>query len=91
MRIVRKGLMDGDGERFYPANPITREEAASSIATVLQDKSSGEVIFTDMKDISSWALPGVRLLAYQKIMQGDGDGAFRPKDELTWAETVRCV
>ena len=57
----------------------------------MQDKSSGEVIFTDMKDISSWALPGVRLLAYQKIMQGDGDGAFRPKDELTWAETVTLL
>ena len=91
MRIVRKGLMDGDGDRFYPTNPITREEAASSIATVLQDKSSGEVTFTDMKDISSWALPSVRLLAYQKIMQGDGDGAFRPKDELTWAETVTLL
>ncbi|EOC99555.1 S8 family peptidase [Caldisalinibacter kiritimatiensis] len=89
----------GDGV-FNPDGNITREEMASMImraysyttTTNLDDiVTTAEVKFKDEGTVSSWARRNVRLVDTFKIMEGDPEGTFRPKDNATRAEAIVVI
>ncbi|SCG82668.1 Cellulosome-anchoring protein [Proteiniborus sp. DW1] len=79
------------GDNFFPNEKITREEAAAltyfftSTPVELRDISFTD-IDTDYKYIDQ-----ITALARNKIIFGNPDGTFRPKSNITRAETVTII
>ncbi len=81
---------------FNPNAPITREDAAATIALALDlgknqkvDEKFLSERFTDYQTISTSLRQQVALAVYNNIMSGNAKGEFRPKGSLTRAEL--CV
>ena len=73
---------------------ITREEASKIIAMVagLDEQLEGiELDFVDSNEIGDWAKDYVKAMKYQGYMQGYQDGTFRPKKQITRAETAKIL
>lgn len=81
---------------------ITREESAyftmalcqyslnANTMTKLVDVNK-ELKFTDEQEIGSWALPSVRLAASNEIINGMGDGSFKPSGTTTRAQAAVMI
>ena len=81
---------------------ITREEAAymtmalcqyslnANTMTKLNDVDK-ELRFTDEQEISAWAIPSVWLAASNGIINGMGDGSFRPLGTTTRAQAAVMI
>lgn len=82
------GYEDGT---FRPNNPITREEAAKIVATVLNAKGDRNLTFIDSDQISNWARESVDALSDNDIINGYEDNTFRPQNNITRAETVQML
>ncbi|GIN39970.1 S-layer homology domain-containing protein [Heyndrickxia oleronia] len=87
---VIKGYEDGT---FRPNNQVTRAEVAKIIAVQLglDTENAGTANYSDAK--GHWANTGGYLAAVAKagIMNGDGNGTFRPNAPLTRAEMASIV
>lgn len=90
------GILSGYGDgTFAPEKNITRAEMASIICTILgKDKSDptagGESKFTDVED-SHWAKGFINIASAAGIISGDGDGTFRPSDNVKYEEAVKML
>ena len=83
------GYTDGT---FKPLNPITRQEAASIVARLLQLESSGaDKAFADDGAIAAWAGDAVNAVAAAGIMGGYPDGTFKGTNPITRAEAVATL
>ncbi|MCZ8520313.1 MULTISPECIES: S-layer homology domain-containing protein [Paenibacillus] len=81
------GLFEGDAEgRFHPEAPLTRQELAAILARALglplQQSPSA---YSDV-DATAWSHPSIEALRVSGIMEGDGQGLFRPKGVVTREE-----
>lgn len=87
------GLMYIEGMNFEPNKPMTREEAAFSLAKAYDLLTASEevITFKDEDKISAWAKPSIRILASHQFMQGNPDGTINPKGTLTRAELVTML
>lgn len=92
------GLISGDDGYFRPNDEITREELGKMI--VLAYRFAGKEVegeqeniqtFTDEVNISSWARQYINPLLKLGLMKGGPDGAFRPRDSASRAETVVVI
>ncbi|MFC5404327.1 S-layer homology domain-containing protein [Cohnella soli] len=86
-----KGYADGT---IRPGNPVTREEAASMIASYLGLSSidlKGLSSFRDSGALSSWSKSAVAALAEAGIASGNATGNFLPKNLLSRAEAVTLL
>lgn len=90
-KAVKAGYIKGNGDNtFAPNNPITREEVAVIITSIMNNKQENlEKIFwyKDYYMISSWAtssLEGAVSNGYMGVL----DTHIRPKDNITRAESV---
>ena len=90
-KAVKAGYIKGNGDNtFEPNNPITREEVAVIITSIMNNKQENlEKIFwyKDYDMISSWAtssLEGAVSNGYMGVL----DTHLRPKDNITRAESV---
>ncbi|MCU6797473.1 S-layer homology domain-containing protein [Paenibacillus sp. WQ 127069] len=83
------GLMDGypDGS-FKPEQTITRAEAAS-IAARLSSAAEGSGSFSDT--VGHWAAAAIGKAKAAGVVNGYGDGTFRPEQTLTRAEAVMML
>lgn len=90
--LVDLGLISGyeDGT-FRPQNYITREEVSKLVAVLCTDEpeSMGGVYFYDAQN--SWALSYIGYCAEQGIIAGNGQGSFRPKDNVTAQELAKML
>lgn len=82
------GIVTGIGDgKFSPDTPITREQAAVMLvrlAGVLgQPLPEQSVDFSDIDDISPWAIQSIGQVRAAGIMGGVGNGAFLPKGSYT--------
>ena len=74
---------------------ISREEAFVVLSRVmkldltLQEKV--DLIYEDVEDISSWALPAVEQLTTLEYIEGHEDKKLKPKDNMTRAELVKVL
>ncbi len=94
-----KGIVNGDGssDKFSPNSSITREQMctmlsrfASVMGTSLAQSQSASS-FVDGGSISSWAADSVSAMQRSGVVQGDGNGAFRPRGTATRAETATML
>ena len=90
-KAVKVGYIKGNGDNtFEPNNPITREEVAVIITSIMNNKEENlEKIFwyKDYDMISFWAtssLEGAVSNGYMGVL----DTHLRPKDNITRAESV---
>ncbi|MTI83721.1 MAG: hypothetical protein FH756_07410 [Firmicutes bacterium] len=81
------GYPDGS---FRPKKPISRQEAASVLARLLNLKPSTAELrnFTDSDEISGWARDSVGTAAANGLMAGFPDATFRGARSITRAEAI---
>lgn len=81
--------MQGDAEgTFRPNAAISRAEAASVFYNLLKNKDVPTTVsFTDISE-DAWYADDVKAIASLGIIKGDGDGCFRPADNITRAEFI---
>ena len=87
--LAKAGILSGylDGT-FKPNAPITRAEMASIIARF--DKLTETVkTFNDIE--GHWAQKYIELAATKGWLSGDGDGSFRPNDNIKRDETFAMI
>ncbi|MDG0814153.1 S-layer homology domain-containing protein [Cohnella rhizosphaerae] len=80
--IVR-GRSDGG---FHGSDPITRAEFVAMVAKALHlDRASDEgSIYSDTK--GHWAEPAIDVLTAAGVVEGVGNGAFKPNQQISRAE-----
>ena len=84
-------LTDG---AFYPNQPATREEVAYAVYTGMQISESvtdKSISFRDQADISTDDLEAVKKLNKIGVITGYPDDTFRPKANITRAETAAVL
>jgi hypothetical protein len=82
------GYEDGT---FRPNAPISRAELAAMVARAAEldlADEAGDLAFTDAEDIQGWALEYVYAVYSEGWMTGDAAGTFRPRANITRAETA---
>lgn len=89
-------LVTGDRGRFTPRDPITREQLAAMLARTLEGgyrETAGNMPFSDLENISSWAGHFVYTAFSEGWMMGDapGGGRFRPRANISRAEVATAV
>ncbi|MBQ4109920.1 MAG: S-layer homology domain-containing protein [Clostridia bacterium] len=89
---ILKGYEDGS---FGPGLSITRAEMAAIIVRMLgYEKEANDIKgVTDYYDVDSdhWASGYVNAATDLEIIQGDGDGYFRPEDNVLYEEAIKMV
>ncbi|MBE7032805.1 MAG: DNRLRE domain-containing protein [Ruminococcaceae bacterium] len=88
------GIISADNN-FRPDDPITREEMAKIISIISNTdnefSSSAEIPYTDLSEISQWAIDYVRYVTDTGLMQGRNNGSFDPKANATRAESAAVI
>lgn len=89
------GIVTGYNGNFNPDSNITRQDASVIIyrvAALLNMPYEGfEQSFTDVDDISLYALTAVGALNKNGIVSGVGNGMFMPMRNITRAEAVQLI
>ncbi len=91
------GIIAGKTEtEFAPDDKLTRQEAATIIVRMLDVVSPMAATemwyeYSDIKDISDWALNSVQIISNLGFMKGVGDNSFAPKDTYTTEQAVATV
>ena len=87
---ILEGYPDGT---FGASNAITRAEMAAIVCRMIEKQTAEESkasIFTDVSD-DHWAIGYINAASDEKIINGDGDGTFRPEDDVNYEEAVKMV
>lgn len=74
---------------FRPDDNITRAEAAAMVSSAMG--LSADATVSSFTDVEGWALAHIEALAKLGILSGDGDGTFRPNDNIIRSEAVTIV
>jgi hypothetical protein len=100
-QAAKAGIVTGVAEeRFAPDALITREQAAVMLMRALAHSKGTrleELVvmkpagFSDLDEISAWALKSVTLAYTSGLLQGNPDGTFKPKGMLTRAEAIAVL
>ncbi|NIK67259.1 S-layer homology domain-containing protein [Paenibacillus sp. BK720] len=86
---IVNGYADGT---FRPDNTITRAEFAVMLVNALQlPGTSKAVTFTDGASIQEWAADAIAIAVNAGIVNGYGDGSFRPDVTITRAEIAVMI
>lgn len=89
-----EGIMSGTSRTTAsPRDPVTREQALALIGRCLRyDENAGEVTdFTDGKNFSNWSSIYVRSALLAGVINGTGNGSFRPKGASTRGEIAKML
>ena len=95
-RMAREGILSGFGDgRYYGSLSVTRAQIAALVCKLLGKTKEAEALMgkTAFKDIpeTSWCTGYVNYAVANKIIVGDGDGNFRPDDEVKFEEVVKVI
>ena len=89
---ILEGYEDG---RFGAKSSITRAEMAAVMCRVLgmESDANREEGVTDYDDVSSnhWASGYINVATDEGIIEGDGNGKFRPEDNVKHEEALKMV
>lgn len=90
-------IVKGDGDNFYPENPVTKEEAVIMLVRALgvinidsDEVSEVEVNFSDSEEISPWAKPFISYAVKYEIIENNEE-SFQPQKELTVLESKEML
>lgn len=101
---ISMSIMTGDGKHYlHPKDSITREEFATVLARytkmlyqhnmieeILQETTL-EKAFSDQDQIANWAIESVAFCLKNQLMNGNQNGSFSPKEEITRAQTAQVL
>ncbi|MBQ2764291.1 MAG: S-layer homology domain-containing protein, partial [Firmicutes bacterium] len=90
-KLSSLGIIIGYQDKFRPNDAITRQEAATVLNRILKYEGAESPTFSDLNDISQWALPAVANLSEKGIIKGYPDGTFLPLENLDRAETAALL
>lgn len=86
------GYINGyDDNTFRPNGKITRQEAASIVASIANLSGDGNLNFADSNQIDDWAKGSVDAVSDNDVMGGYNDNTFKPKNSITRAEAVSTL
>lgn len=92
LRAAGAGVLQGDGRKVRPADPITREEAVSVLARALSVAPGGSSTgFADGSSIAPWAVANVAAFEQKGFVKGRPGNLFDPKANVTRAEVVQML
>ncbi len=89
--FTSEGIIQGyDDGTFKPNQPINRAEALKIvlIAFQLENSKQAEIIFNDVSD-DDWFGQYVSVGVEKGIVQGYGDGSFRPGNQVNFVEALK--
>lgn len=89
---IISGYPDGT---FRAESSITRAEMATIVCRIIDkendaEKAYGETIFEDVKS-DHWASGYINVAVEEEIVNGDGNGKFRPEDEVKYEEAIKMI
>lgn len=92
---AKVGIVTGDGTRFNPDMPITRQDASVIVHRILKTKN-GELTeysksFTDDAYIADYAKEAVSILGGMGVVNGKDSNKFDPFANLTRAEAAQLI
>ncbi|MDD6763447.1 MAG: S-layer homology domain-containing protein [Clostridiales bacterium] len=94
--LEKLGILDGypDGT-FGAERSITRAEMAAVVCRMIDketdgDKAAGKTAFDDVA-ASHWASGYINVASDEKIIEGDGNGKFRPEDDVKYEEAIKMI
>ena len=86
---IAKGYEDGS---FKPNRTVTRAEFAVMLMNVLKPSGEGSALeFKDSSKIPVWARNAIAQAVSMSIINGYGDGTFKPGAEITRAEMAALI
>ncbi len=87
------GIIEGDENgNFRPNDPVTRQELAVMLYRAMKiSVNAPSASFADSSDIAGWANGAVNYLAAEGVINGYGDGTFKPYGNATRAETAKII
>jgi len=94
--LAEEGILSGypDGT-FGPGKTITRAEMAAIICRMIDRESDAqdETGATDFYDVDDnhWATGYINVASSMGIISGDGNGKFRPEDNVKYEEAIKMV
>lgn len=86
--LTKTGLIEGyDDNYFRPDKKITREEVCKVLSKIkeIKPKKLGKCGFDDVKE-TDWSYKYIINLLEAGVIEGYGDGTFRPQNTITRAE-----
>ena len=92
----KNGWIEGDGTNCYPDRNITREEITKILVCAFEQKY-GEIILNtdnslaDSEDISAWAKNFINKAVSSGLVNGMGDGVFKPKENAKREQAMVLV
>lgn len=91
MYLSDKGILNGyeDGT-FKPTKSVSRAELSAVIARYADLKSKTSMLYQDV-DSSFWATDAISKVTERGLMNGYGDGSFKPNQNLTRAEVATVI
>lgn len=86
---IMSGYYEGD---FKPSNYITRAEMSTILYRVLNIETGGGM-FTFFDDVPTehWACEYISAMAILGIVNGDGNGNFRPESVIKYEEAAKMI
>ncbi|MFC7062448.1 S-layer homology domain-containing protein [Halobacillus seohaensis] len=89
-KLSEAGIINGDNaQNFNPNNKVTRAEAAKMLGEAIGLKESTKSSFNDSS--SHWAEGYINAAAEAGIIEGDGNGSFRPDDSISREEIAAIL
>ena len=68
--------------------PLTRQAAARLLADAVEDETCAHLVYTDLNAISDSAVRSVQICVASGFFPHTAGLAFRPTDQMTWAEAA---
>jgi hypothetical protein len=90
------GIVEGDNGEFDPDGQFTREQAAKIVTYMILGADTAESLqittnkFSDVS-ASRWSAKYIAFAANQEIVMGDGNGKFRPADDVSRIEWLKML
>lgn len=86
------GVFLGDGNKMYPENNITRQEAFTVIGRILQlNIKGGATQFYDDYDIANWSKGYIKEMYELGYISGDTNNLINPSNNITRAELAQLI
>lgn len=98
MALYALNIVNGKSEtEFYPYDNITREEFSKILSETYKMISKDELSvssmlsYKDISKISNWAYTSIETVTSLGFMQGDENGNFNPKDNITKEQVITIL
>lgn len=90
MNLTQKEIFKGFEGYFYPSTGYTRAEVVTVLSRISQLSGNTNLAFTDVK-MSDWYYPYIQSMQGFGIIDGYGDGSFKPRETVSLEEICKII